>query len=376
MAAEATFTIGPGPDKFLVPTWLQEMDLSKGAKLVYVVLRTCSRGRSYVWPRLDYLASRVSASVRTVQRHINELVAHGLVEKGKEKLWGKLRQVYRFLGTPKAPAAKPPLPGVASSDNHYIASSDDMTKCPVPGDNLSPPYLTYESKAMEEEPPMPPSELPKPKASGDQASPTGEAVVDPATPLEEEIAAEDPVWTQAKTEMGQTLSEGTMANWIRPLKFSQNGPKAILRAPNKFFGSWAKSHFGQDIAEALAQAGVTDVSYELYTPEEQQRQEELERAREMEKAQKRPAPHKAPNVDTLPLDGQFQALYQAYPRQEGHEKGWQVFRQLRESHDLPGTSSLITAVKAARANKESWQREGGRFVPWLHNWLRKQGWKD
>lgn len=54
--------------------WLLKAELSAGAKLTYSVLACCAGGRDYAWPSQEYLATKVSVSVHTLQRYLTEFV--------------------------------------------------------------------------------------------------------------------------------------------------------------------------------------------------------------------------------------------------------------------------------------------------------------
>lgn len=64
--------------------WLLKADLSPGAKLTYSVLPCCASGKNHAWPSQEYLAEKVSASVRPVQRYLKELIDFGLIEKCRQ----------------------------------------------------------------------------------------------------------------------------------------------------------------------------------------------------------------------------------------------------------------------------------------------------
>ena len=82
---------------FRMQEWLLKAELSTGVKLTYSVLACCAGGRDYAWPSQEYLAEKVSVSVRTLQRYLSELVRFGLIEKCKQYIKGQVRNIYRFL---------------------------------------------------------------------------------------------------------------------------------------------------------------------------------------------------------------------------------------------------------------------------------------
>ena len=85
------------PDNFRLNPWLLKTELSMGAKLTYSVLANCCNGRDHAWPSQAYLAKCLSISVRTVQRHLKELVNAGFIKIDKKYLMGQTRSIYIFL---------------------------------------------------------------------------------------------------------------------------------------------------------------------------------------------------------------------------------------------------------------------------------------
>ena len=149
-----------------------------------------------------------------------------------------------------------------------------------------------------------------------------------------------------------------------------------MRCPNSFFLNWVRGHFAPELQNALAAVGLIEWRLDLQT------EEQLKAAEENSKKiaeEKRPAPAESELEDlgSLPPPEQYQRLYQSYPRNyECREKGWQTFLQLHRKNLLPKISELVSAVKRAKNNNQSWQRDNGRFIPQIHNWLSGQRWKD
>lgn len=75
------------------------------------------------------------------------------------------------------------------------------------------------------------------------------------------------------------------------------------------------------------------------------------------------------------INAAFERLYAAYPRKEAKEAARAAWHQLWRNGSLPAPDRLLTALDAFRASPH-WNREHGRFVPYLVNWLRGRRWLD
>lgn len=82
---------------------------------------------------------------------------------------------------------------------------------------------------------------------------------------------------------------------------------------------------------------------------------------------------KAPSFQTA--NALFERFFAAYPRKEAKEMARSVWHQLWRRGVLPALDSLLAALDRFRSST-SWNREHGRFVPFLVNWLRGQRWAD
>lgn len=74
-------------------------------------------------------------------------------------------------------------------------------------------------------------------------------------------------------------------------------------------------------------------------------------------------------------NGVFECFYAAYPRKEAKEPARAVWHQLWRRDALPALDHLLAALDRFRTST-SWNREHGRFVPYLVNWLRDRRWAD
>lgn len=71
----------------------------------------------------------------------------------------------------------------------------------------------------------------------------------------------------------------------------------------------------------------------------------------------------------------FERFFAAYPRKEAREPARAVWHQLWRRGALPALDHLLAALDRFRAST-GWNREHGRFVPYLVNWLRGWRWED
>ncbi len=71
----------------------------------------------------------------------------------------------------------------------------------------------------------------------------------------------------------------------------------------------------------------------------------------------------------------FEELWEAYPRKDAKAPAEQAFKQLLRSRLLPSLPDLLAAIKRFLATTQ-WQKENGRFIPYLSNFLTKRRWLD
>jgi hypothetical protein len=71
----------------------------------------------------------------------------------------------------------------------------------------------------------------------------------------------------------------------------------------------------------------------------------------------------------------FEKLWEAYPKHEAKPKALSAMKQLQRKGELPPLSKLLEAIERFKLT-QSWQRENGRFIPQLSNWLIGQRWLD
>lgn len=71
----------------------------------------------------------------------------------------------------------------------------------------------------------------------------------------------------------------------------------------------------------------------------------------------------------------FESTWAMYPKKEAKGFARLAWLQLLRSGELPPLAELHAAIRRF-ASSEGWQREQGRFVPQMGNWLRGQRWLD
>lgn len=71
----------------------------------------------------------------------------------------------------------------------------------------------------------------------------------------------------------------------------------------------------------------------------------------------------------------FERVYAAYPRKEAKGLARVAWRNLARSRCLPALSVILAAIERFKGSA-NWQRENGRFVPQLSNFLKGERWDD
>ncbi len=80
-------------------------------------------------------------------------------------------------------------------------------------------------------------------------------------------------------------------------------------------------------------------------------------------------------VGGIPHTHDFEKAWELYPKKEGKRLAAIAWEKLRASGELPPMHVIHTAITQSIAF-DSWQRENGRFIPQMSNWLRGQRWLD
>ncbi len=69
----------------------------------------------------------------------------------------------------------------------------------------------------------------------------------------------------------------------------------------------------------------------------------------------------------------FENVWNLYPRKADKLKAFKAWNKINPSEEL--TNKILNAIIHTKAT-EQWQKEGGRFIPHLANWLSNRRWED
>jgi len=82
-------------------------------------------------------------------------------------------------------------------------------------------------------------------------------------------------------------------------------------------------------------------------------------------------PPKSPKGDQALLD--FEKFYQAYPKKEAKTKALASWKAKNPNGNL--TEKILSALEAHK-KRESWNKEGGKFIPMPATWLNQERYND
>jgi hypothetical protein len=368
-----------------LPKWFWDLDMTRGAKMTFSLLACCTGGRDHAWPSQTYLADKQSLTVRTVQRHLNELVRAGLISKIRKYIKGKIRCVYQFLINAQAAegigeqlkkmSPCSPGPGKNFTSKRTVMSCRNTT-------SMSCSYKDESIKENEYIPPTPqtedsisPTDLPSVR---DDSGKGEDIFFEPEEDQSRRTAEleEDPAWKEAKEALAARLSDFDLKAWIEPLRFERSGSEAVLRLPNRFFLSQVRNKFGHELSAAFQKAGFIDLRFEEMTPEQKEafaKRCEAERLRNLKAQSPPPKAQEPTDFEKLSLEEKFDRLYEAYPVKKDRANAWAAFRKLDRKKALPAISELLASIKDHQ-NRDRWWRE--KMPPLLVNWLAKEKWED
>jgi len=396
---EKTFKISAGD--FRIQDWLLDSSLSAGAKLTFTILATCARGKDHVWPGIDYLAKKTSASPRSVTRYLDELIKFGLIKKERLHFKGHVRNVYWFIQH--------------ETVKYYPGQVDKLTDCPDDQPTIARPKPTNcqdqtanltdcnnkeseNTKGKEEYiPPLPPQPV-----TGLSVAPTDEGGDINNSPLTEEKPIEhfsesydgyDPDLKEAKQKILEAAKNHLDDTWLHAIVRSiferdQDG-LVLIRLANKFTLTFLKSKFGDfftQVNELMLSLGFKNWKWDEYTQEQTEQQdkaarvidelrkaEESRRAREAKCAAENAHKQKMEEMDNLPPREKFNILFDFYGLDKDREGALKAFLKLHRDGNLPSMQVMMNSIEDHAQNDYWWKT---RSRPLLANWLRKSQWKD
>ena len=72
----------------------------------------------------------------------------------------------------------------------------------------------------------------------------------------------------------------------------------------------------------------------------------------------------------------FDQVWNVWPIQQDRYRAQRVWLRLFKAGELPKIDSLMAIIANLKANDGKWQRDNGRYVPLLTNWLQGRRWLD
>lgn len=97
---------------------------------------------------------------------------------------------------------------------------------------------------------------------------------------------------------------------------------------------------------------------------------------------RKPEPAKVSSFPKTPAAGgvsslasDFEIAFALYPKQEAKAYAWMAWCKLARRGQLPPQDVILASIRRFAAS-ENWQRDNGRFVPQMSNWIRGQRWLD
>ncbi len=88
-----------------------------------------------------------------------------------------------------------------------------------------------------------------------------------------------------------------------------------------------------------------------------------------------PAKQRTRGRDYIELNRYFEKLWSIYPRKEAKESARKILYSLDRMGILPSMEEISFAIQSFY-HTHAWQREHGRFIPQLTNFLRGKRWED
>jgi hypothetical protein len=393
-------TISIGYGQFRSPEWLDELNLSPGERKTYEYLAMASKGQDHAWPSQDWLAKKVRVTTRSIRNYTRKLEEINLLMTAMERINGRLRLVYYFLAHPivLAAAHRKNFPAKEEKfSGHLNKGKKNIQNPPYPpqgeaadageeGENKSKIATHVEQSAHQET-------AGRSSCSGTSQR-AGLQIARPALadvnacrfpgkskqlsqdtapfPAEERgLIANSDVWQAALALLLQKLPEQEVNLWLRPTSASQTPAGLRLDYPDRYSVAWVQEHFGSDIRSALQQVGITEFYFSFG---EQEKALQKEKNREMRVETARQVERQAQKLRSMPLQEQFAALLNAYPRKtSGEWFAWRTFKRLASKGELPEISELLQMIEAKRQS-DDWNRDAGRWIPGLSKWLNNRPW--
>lgn len=393
-------TISIGYGQFRSPEWLDELNLSPGERKTYEYLAMASKGQDHAWPSQDWLAKKVRVTTRSIRNYTRKLEKINLLMTAMERINGRLRLVYYFLAHPIVLAAAhrknfpvkeekfsghlnkekkniqtPPYPpqgeavdaGEERENESKIATHVEQSAHQGTAGRSSCSGTSQRAGLQIARPA--PTDVNACRFPGESKQLSQDTA--PFQAEERGLIANSDVWQAALALLLQKLPEQEVNLWLRPTSASQMPAGLRLDYPDRYSMAWVQEHFGSDIRSALQQVGITEFYFSFG---EQEKALQKEKNREMRVETARQVERQAQALRSMPLQEQFAALLNAYPRKtSGEWFAWQTFKRLAHKGELPEISELLQMIEAKRQS-DDWSRDAGRWIPGLSKWLNNRPW--
>ncbi len=71
----------------------------------------------------------------------------------------------------------------------------------------------------------------------------------------------------------------------------------------------------------------------------------------------------------------FKRFTAVYPKRQDVARAWLEWQAIRPRPDEALLARMLQTL-AWQVRDPQWQQDGGRYVPWMRNWLRHRRWED
>ncbi len=361
-----------------ISRWLPQLDINgrkiyAGLELTFLEMIRCAKGKDHTFVSIATLAKRRNVSIRTIQRHIADMKKLKIIKEVREWINGWKENVFYFLKHEIIDEFKASLKkskkDSKKDERHDISqtrgSDDDKPKNDLGnkpksdpgaeqqmrqvGDNLSS-VLTNRKKDVELSSILSPAEG------------TAEDGVEPENDERENLSS---LWEKICDEIGGELA-------CPAIKFSKNqyDDKGFLTiSAITSIINILKKHEKRIEVEAKKH-GLLGVVFHSYTIKEIQQEtikEEMERTNNRIKIKQQQEQEKM-RVNSLPLENKFLLLLAEYPKKNNIDGARRTFNSLYSCGVLLDVYSLLQKIKVDKMS-DNWQKDNGRWIPFLEKWL-------
>ncbi len=306
--------------------------LSLGAKVLYGLLCNYAHDKNYCWPAQQTLAKRIGCSISAIKKYQDELIKAKLIEKKRH-----INSSLYYLLIPQGFEAPKLMPAMqqrqARSNSNHVTSFRHRANS-----SCAQPNYGY---------PKPNSSCPQPNSGyinnilKKQNKKTHNTVSD--------FRAEIMTSAEASANAGANAS----ANTDMTAKVANNALALVGHSTDSTGASGASVVAGGDI-DAMA-----DFNSKKANP----------------KAHQQGSSESLAHRSFATCMADFEQVWEAYPKKNSKVFALQAWKELYQQKALPPVQELLNALTYF-SNSAAWQKEDGRFIPYLGKWLKGQYWLD